>query len=212
MLVFFKANLALFATPKTGSSAYHIVLKRYAEVALLNQSKVKHMTVRKYHRHLAPFLKDAYDISPERVAVMRDPVSQARSWYSYRQRPRTKGTANSTLGISFDEFIEQMLQPKPPQFAQIGSQATFLSLPEGGLGVEHLFAYEKLDLFHGFMEKRIGTTFKTKKINVSPTLPAPLSPALEERFRAARKDDFDLYDRMMAAGGHLQTDLGLKTG
>lgn len=208
MLVFVDANLVLFAVPKTGSTAYHLALKGMADIGFARKPAYKHMSLRKYERHFGPFLKDAYGLEPERAAVMRHPVEQIRSWYRYRSRPTPRKEKGVLDGMSFDDFVAEVIAPKPAEFARIGSQFTFLSSEDGAVRVDHLFAYEKPLLLRKFLTERLGKGFETKQKNVSPAIDAPLSADMEAALRAARAEEFALYDRIVAAGGHLQGPAG----
>lgn len=208
MLVFVDANIALFAVPKTGSTAYHLALKTTADIAFAGKQAMKHMPLRKYDRHFAPFLHDAYKLSPERVAVMRDPVDQIRSWYKYRSRDGVRGGNAVPEGMCFDDFVAEVIAPKPQGFAKLGSQHTFLTSNAGALRVDHLFAYTHLDLLQSFLTQRIGKAFRTDRKNVSPPKEAPLSDAMRDALRATRAEEFALYDQVIAAGGHLHSAIG----
>ncbi len=203
MLVFFKPNLAFLSVPKTGSTAYELALRKRADVVFTK--RVKHMTIGKYHVKLAPFLKDTYGITPERLAVVRDPIDHARSWYKYRS-PERMDRNNPTChgGVSFDAFLLDAINPRPSKAAGIGSQASFLSLGVGEVPVDHLFAYERQDLLQAFLKERFGEDVLPRQKNVSPPVDAPLSPEVEAAFRAARPADFALYDKVVAAGGILR--------
>lgn len=205
MLVFVDANLVLFAVPKTGSTAYHLALKGQADIALTGKQALKHMPLRKYERHFAPFLKNGFKIAPEKMAVMRHPVEQLRSWYKYRSRGGVRGKNAIPEGLSFDGFIEEVISKRPVDFAKVGSQLTFLSSDDGVLLTDHLFAYERPTVLMQFLTDRIGKPFQTQQKNVSPPRNAPLSATMETALREARADDFALYDRIIAADGHLHT-------
>ncbi|MDF1856920.1 hypothetical protein [Pseudooceanicola sp.] len=205
MLVFTRANFTLFAVPKTGSTAYHLALRNHAQIVLSQDTALKHMTLRKYDRYFAPYLKGAHDLDPERVAVMRNPVEQLRSWYRYRMRPKVSGGPNDLSGMRFEDFIADVISHKPPAHARIGNQFTFLTSPEGELRVDHLFAYERPDLLDDFLRARLGQKIATKRRNVSPDIDAPLSAEMEAALIAARPEEWELYEAMMIAGGHLQT-------
>ncbi|MCG7573300.1 hypothetical protein MHM39_06955 [Phaeobacter sp. CNT1-3] len=205
MLVFVDANIALFAVPKTGSTAYHLALKSKADIALVGKQALKHMPLRKYDQHFAPFLKGAYGLTPERVAVMRHPVEQIRSWYKYRSRDKVRGANAVPEGMSFDDFVAEVISRNPAPCAKVGSQFTFLTNDAGELRTDHLFAYERPVQLIRFLQNRIGKPFETQQKNVSPHRDAPLSSAMEADLRAARADEFALYDRVMEAGGHLET-------
>lgn len=208
MLVFAAANLVLFAVPKTGSTAYHLALRGKADIVLAGRAAIKHMTARKYDRHFAPYLAQAHGLTPERVAVIRDPLEQIRSWYRYRQRPDAAGRPNSAAGLSFDDFVLAALEDAPPAYAKLGSQLAFVSDRHGAIRVEHLFAYERPVVFRQFLSDRLGFEVKTEQKNVSPPAPTPISAQVEAKLRAARAAEFALHDSILAAGGHLVTSLG----
>ncbi|MCP4826294.1 MAG: hypothetical protein GY892_19595 [Shimia sp.] len=195
--------MAFLSVPKTGTTAYELALRKRADVVFTK--RVKHMTIGKYHAKLAPFLKDTYGITPERVAVVRDPIDHARSWYKYRS-PERMDHNNPTChgGVSFDDFLLDAISPHPSKAAGIGSQASFLSLGVGDVPVDHLFAYERQDLLQAFLRERFGDDVLPRQKNVSPTVEATLSPDVEAAFRRARPADFALYDKVVAAGGILR--------
>jgi hypothetical protein len=57
MLVFWKARLVLLAVPKTGTTALEAAFGPLADMAFLNPPRLKHMTLRRYRRQLAPILE-----------------------------------------------------------------------------------------------------------------------------------------------------------
>ncbi|MDG1351810.1 MAG: hypothetical protein P8P70_01330 [Sulfitobacter sp.] len=50
----------------------------------------------RYQRKIAPFLRDAFGLEPETLAVIRTPLEHLRSSYRYRA---------STLDVDFDGFV-----------------------------------------------------------------------------------------------------------
>lgn len=202
MLVLGSANLVFLAVPKTGTTAVEMALRPRADMALMKQRK--HINAQRYRRKVAPFLKDAFGMTPETVAVMRAPIEQIRSCYRYRTRPDREGEARSTQGLSFDDFVRAVIADTPPPFAGIGSQFGFLTNGRGQVIVDHLFAYESQPAFHAFLSERLGEDVHFKQKNVSPQTPAPLSADVEAALRAARIKEFVLYDRLMEAGGYLR--------
>ena len=89
-------------------------------------------------------------------AGLREPVSWLGSWYRYRQRDFLDGKPVSTRGISFDAFVQGYLQGKRPDFANVGSQATFLAPRPNGTAITHLFRYEDAERLDRFLEDRLG--------------------------------------------------------
>lgn len=197
--IFFKENLAILAVPKTGTTAYERTLRPHADIVFAKGRK--HMTAGQYHNKTSKFLRRLYGISPEVLAVMRNPLEQLRSWYRYRSRLANAG--HGTAGISFDAFVEAVLQDDPPLFAQIGSQHHFLTLRDGRLPVHHLFAYENQNQFRKFLCQRFDQQLEFRPQNVSPAKQAPLSPEIEARLRQVRAKEFELYQRLRDSGGYL---------
>lgn len=203
MLVFTPQSLAFIAVPKTGTTAVEMALKPKADI--LFTKRFKHMTARRFHTRIAPFLAQSFDLRPDRFAVMRDPEEQIRSWFRYRNRDQKTGSNASAEGMSFDEFVAAVIADKPPPFAGIGSQVSMLTSGKGKVLVHHLFAYEKPVQFHAFLYDRFGEEITLKQKNVSPPVDAPLNPDTRARLRAARAREFDLYARLQDADGHLKT-------
>ena len=207
MLVFSTQSLAFIAVPKTGTTAIEMALKPKADIVFTK--RYKHMTAQRFHRKVAPFLDQQFDLRPERFAVMRDPEEQIRSWFRYRTRDQNADKGNDTIGKSFDEFVLAVISDDPPPFAGIGSQYNMLTSAAGKVLVHHLFAHEdKLTNVQNFLSGRFGETIDFRHRNVSPQVPAPLDPSLRKRLVAARAAEFDLYARLKDAGGHLQTRIG----
>jgi hypothetical protein len=206
MLVFTPQSLAFIAVPKTGTTAVEMALKPKADI--LFTKRFKHMTAQRFHNKIAPFLDQAFDLRPDRFAVMREPEEQIRSWFRYRNRDQKLGSEASTDGMSFDEFVLAVIADDPPHFAGIGSQYRMLVSGKGDLLVHHLFAYEKPTLFQGFLSDRFDQEITLKQKNVSPPVHAPLDPDIRARLHAARAREFALYARLQKAGGHLQTAIG----
>ncbi|MEM8690791.1 MAG: hypothetical protein AAGG57_02805 [Pseudomonadota bacterium] len=201
MLVFTEQNLAYLATPKTGSTAIEAALRPHADIIL--RGRRKHMPAQRFRRKMLPFLDSAFGVRPETVAMIREPISQIRSWYKYRARAFKAGSPYSTQGLSFDQFVLDLIAEDPPQHALIGSQLAFLSDRTGALVVDHLFAYEHQPVFLDFLEERIGPPITLPRKNVSPPIEAPLSERVEAQLRAARTDEFSLHSQVVAAKGHL---------
>ncbi len=194
MLIFLKEKLVFFATPKTASTSVEMVLADLCDIKLSKHPLAKHTPYRKYKRLLEPFVKTLTKDSPECVAAYREPVDWLGSWYRYRGRPELIGKTNSTHGISFDQFIEGYLQDSQPAFANVGSQARFVSDKNGKLGISHLFRYDRLDSLTGFFEDRLKAAIKLPQTNVSPKENLSLSPALLKELQTAYARDFEIYE------------------
>lgn len=201
MLIFSDRGLAFLATPKTGSTAIELALRGKADVIF--RARRKHVNATKFRNQIAPFMAKSFGVDLTSVALMRDPVDQLRSWYKYRSRSKQAGEVTSTAGISFDDFIKALMSDDPPPFTQVGSQQGFLLLRDGSLGVDHLFQYERMEVFLEYLEDRLGFPVTPDVKNVSPPIEAPLSADLAEALRAHKPEEFALYDRLSEAGGVL---------
>ncbi len=203
MLVFSAQNLAFIAVPKTGTTAIEMALKPQADIIFAKHRK--HMTAQRFHRRIAPFLDRVLDLRPERFAVIREPEEQIRSWYRYRAREALEGD-KSSFGMSFDDFVLDVIKDPAPPHAGIGNQHRMLT-SNGQVLVHHLFAYEAQPKLRGFLNDRFQKEIKLKAKNVSPQVDAPLSAKTRDLMRAARAEECALYDRVIAAGGHLVSEI-----
>ena len=202
MLILLRHDLAFLATPKTGSTAIEQALTPHAEIIFGRDRK--HITAQRYRRKVAPFLKDTFNASPQLIAVMREPLAQIESWYRYRGGARLDGQPKSTAGISFDQFVTEVISEDPPPRAQIGSQFRFLTNGQGKLLTDHLFAYESLESCVGFLSDRLGQAIDLPTRNVSPKMETALGPKTLTQLQEHRAKDFALYDALKLSGGHLR--------
>ena len=194
MLVFWRQSLVFLATPKTGSTAIETALSPLAAVVVMRPPNLKHTNAQRYQRHIAPFPGDPKGSDFATTALMREPLDWLGSWYRYRQR-NDEAAEKSTRSISFGDFVRAYCRPDQPEFAKIGAQATFLT-PQGFRPVDHIFRYDRMDLFIRFVEQRLATRITLTKVNVSPAGPVILSPQVETLMRHHRAADFALYDSL----------------
>jgi hypothetical protein len=195
MLVFWEQRLAFLATPKTGSTAIAAALESLAAVSIQRPPLLKHTTVHRYRRFIGPYLEAASKDSFTLVALMRDPRDWLGSWYRFRQREET-AAANSTAGMSFDDFVRAWCQDPRPDFADVGSQARFLR-PRQGVGVDRLFRYEEIGAFVQFLEDHLGCEIILPRLNVSPAGATELSPETEALLHEVAAEDFELYHTLL---------------
>ena len=167
----------------------------------------KHIPARGFHNRIAPFLNTAYNLRPDRVAVMRNPEEQLSSWYRYRTKADLRGSSKSTADISFDQFVLDAISDDPPDHAAVGNQFRFLTSMAGDVLVHRIFAYDHRDQFYRFLEDRFGEPLDFKTQNVSPKKETSLDPNVRAKLRAARAQEFALYERLMEAGGILNFTL-----
>lgn len=193
MLVFWNEKLVVLATPKTGTTALERAFQPRASAAILGPPGLKHSSARRYRREVAPWLTRNGAWPHETMAMIREPVDWLGSWYRYRRRPQIAGDEASTQGIEFNDFVKAWMQPRPPEFARIGSQTRFLCGPRGRLLVTHLFRYEEYDQALAFLNARLGTSITPERANVSPKLGLALTDEVQEALEAHAARDFELW-------------------
>ena len=194
MLVFWKENLVLLAVPKTGSTALEGALAPRASLVLRDPPEIKHAPCYRYKRFLKPLFKQVGDKDPELMAVVRNPIDWLGSWYRYRTRDDLVGQPNSTRDISFDEFVLEYCKGSPAPFANVGSQARFLTINDGEIGAKHLFQYEQWDKVIQYLEERLDMTVTLKDKNVSPKMDLTLSEEVAAKLREKRAAEFDVWE------------------
>ena len=200
MLVFWKARLVLLAVPKTGTTALEHALLPHADTAILNPPQQKHCTVKRYRNQLQNFFEQRGQRELEVMAVVREPVSWLSSWYRYRSRDAIAGGANSTQGISFDEFVDAWLRDDPPPFAKVGRQSRFVANDDGAIGVDHLFSHGRLDQAVQFLEERVQAQLDLGRTNVSPSQPTELSDSTQARLKTEAPEEFALWQHVQSLG------------
>lgn len=192
MMVFWQERLAFLATPKTASTAIESALGGLASLVIPRPDRLKHTNAQAFVSHIAPWL-EAGGAPFEMAALMREPRAWLGSWFRDRQREETPADL-STRGVSFDDFVRAACAPGPrPAFADVGSQAGFLTTG-GGRAVDHLFRYERLEDFMHFLEDRLQCEVILPRLKVSPQADLGLSAATEALLHDAMAADFALYD------------------
>lgn len=193
MLIFSKAKLVFFSVPKTGSTAIEQALAPYAAIAVTDPPELKHAPVYRYNRFFRPMVEKFIGENVETVAVVREPISWLGSWYRYRQREFLAGKPTSTIGMSFDDFIQGYLLVDKPAFANVGSQSKFVEPRPNGTSIKRLFQYEQLDKCIAFLEERLEQTIELPTKNVSPKASIELDSKLEARLREKHAEDFAIW-------------------
>jgi hypothetical protein len=198
MLVFWKQRIVLLAVPKTGTTALETALLPHASAAILDPPGQKHVSAMGYRNRLANFFEQRGRRPMELVAVMREPEDWLSSWFRYRGRDQLAGKPNSTRGLSFDDFVSAWLSDDQPAYAQVGSQANFLTDDTGQRAVDRIFRYDRLADLVAFLEDRLDTPLDVPRTNVSPPGRPELSNAMRARLHSEAADEFRLWDSLDA--------------
>lgn len=193
MMIFYKERLAYLAIPKTGTSAVERALHRRASAVVRDPPGLKHTNAKGYERRFRSMFERG-DLRPiQTVAVMREPIDWLGSWFRYRQRPALSGHMNSTEGLTFDSFVAAYLMEKQPPFADVGSQARFVTDENGDLLINHLFQYENFEPFTDFLQRRLGADIALQTVNQSPRSKLTLTSSLEAELRDKLAPDFQIH-------------------
>lgn len=175
MLISTTFNFVFFCTPKCASNSIEAALRPHTNIRILGTPELRHTNCREYHQFIQPFLRNKVgDRGIETVCLVREPLSWLDSWYRFRTRDELKDPncpyhVNSTAHVTFAEFIEAYVSPEPPPFAQVGSQFDFVKDDADRLGIDRVFAYEKLGDFMEYMGHKVGASLTLKHLNVSPS-------------------------------------------
>ncbi|WP_208348363.1 gamma-glutamyl kinase [Pseudaestuariivita rosea] len=196
MLVFWKEKLAFLSQSKTASEAFEAALTPHADIVITSPPQLKHATIQRYNRFLRPMFTVAGAEDIETMALIREPIDWLNSWYRYRLRPSLASSANSTVGISFDAFVEAYMQRPRPAFAEVGSQAKFLTGGKGDMTIDHLFRYESMPDVITFLEDRLQMEITLPQMNVSPVLNLTLDPEIETRVRAFLTKEYEIWNSL----------------
>lgn len=193
MLVFARPRLVLLSVPKTGSTALEAALDGDADMVLRNPPHLKHMNLRGWQNRLAPIFEDKGQ--PFRtIAIIRDPVDRLRSWYRYRHRDDLVGRPASTRGLSFEDFVTEVIKPgERAPYARIGTQSDFLTGKDGRISVDFLYRYENLADLTAMLAETLKRDITLKRLNTSPPVDTPLSPETEALLRQRLADDCALH-------------------
>ncbi|WP_373353010.1 gamma-glutamyl kinase [Pseudoroseicyclus sp. CXY001] len=193
MMVFWQKRLAILAVPKTGTTALEKALGPEADIVFRDPPGLKHMTLFRFNRFVAPLMEKGGCPRPETVAVVREPLDWLGSWWRYRQRP---DAWISTAGISFDEFVDAWCRSKRPDFADIGTQSAMLKGEGDKIGVDHIFRYDQLGELHAFLEERLERKIEVPPANVSPQMPLELRPGMVQRLKKKGAEEFALWESL----------------
>jgi len=197
MLVFWAEKLVVLAVPKTGTTAIQGALAPRASMVLRDPPQLKHSPVYRYRRFLQPlFAQGGGQEDMETFALVRNPIDWLGSWYRYRHRDELVGRPNSTRDVTFDDFVTEYTKGNPAPFANIGSQAKFLTLGDKSVGVTHLYQYEAMDKALAFLCERLNRDeIALNRKNVSPAMTLTLSQAVEDRLRERCAVEFNVWEQ-----------------
>lgn len=168
-------KFAFLCNPKCGSTSVEKAINPYCESGLGGIPTLKHINAKTFKRHIRPILRRAGIAEQiETFCIIREPVERVYSWYKYQTRAVLSDASHPTHqkytgGISFEQFVEGYISKvKPAYCAKIGTQAGFINLAKGQLGVDHVFRLDRMETVAGFLSGKIGKPIVIPHRNASP--------------------------------------------
>lgn len=204
-----KYKFAFLCIPKCGSTSVERAIAPYCETNLGGHPTLKHLSAGMFNSHIRPLLRRAdpnHEI--ETFCIMRDPMDRVRSWYQYRSRPELRDVEGGphhryTGGMSFTEFVEFVIAGKLPESAGVGSQAKFVSLRDGSIGVDRIFRLDQMDILEDYLSAKVGKKITipvvNKSVSKTTTVKAGefnLPDDVTTRLRARLQDDYAIYNHL----------------
>lgn len=149
------------------------MLRPYSDLLYINVPQIRHTNYRQYEKYINPYLLDTANVGTLMTScLVREPISWLHSWYRYRSRYELTQSEHiqkfSTVGISFAKFIESYISDSPPLYASVGNQFDFVKNANDQVGVDIVFAYEKIHHFVEYMEGKVGHKLILGSLNISP--------------------------------------------
>ncbi len=193
MLISIEKKIAFLAMTKAASTSIEMALAPHCDIAYYGNSRVKHISYRRYSRFVAPYLASLGYKDIETTCLIREPVDWLFSWYRYRSRPEIAGKPQCTEGLSFDEFASLYLSGSP-MTKGVGRPSKFVADKDGTPSITHIFKYENIPAFQKFIEGRIGEALHFDRLNESPTRDFAVSPETRSRLTDFFAPEYEIYE------------------
>lgn len=165
-------DLIFVSTPKcAGTSIEWFLKENNPSIILHGPQDLKHADATFLKEMMIPFLHSIYPGKTfTSFSLIREPVSYLFSWWRYRGRKDIIGKMNSTYGISFNDFVLEVLRDgERMPFANIHNQREFVITSDGKVAVDKVFAYENFNKVLCFLAKTVNKSVNLYKINESPS-------------------------------------------
>jgi hypothetical protein len=212
MLISFEKKFVFLCNSKCASTSTVAALEPHMNMKMWGRPQFKHIDYRTY-KLISSGFKEAGLLSRDTVtvALMRDPLSWIRSWYTYRMRASLKGSDMYTGNVSFNDFIlAYTMDQSRPKYAKLRTQCDFLCDEGQQPGVDVIFDLKRTDLFEQFVAERFQTNFSLPKLNKSKTrwknLDYNLSQEAVSKLNSKLDCDLKLYEKVCAEGVFYNSD------
>lgn len=198
MLVFPSSALVFLAIPRTATTSMEAALHSAAALHIPKDLFPKHIPARTFFKRWEKHYPNAPKL--DAFAVIREPIDRLKSWYLYRQREAIIGSVKSTVGMTFEDFIEEYLADDRKPRANIGNQFSFCSDESGQNIVKHLIEFGNLPVLADFIQTRIGLETTLPHLNASRSDKLELSRRAIARLEQANAAEFELYHSVAKHG------------
>jgi hypothetical protein len=185
-----KKGIGFICIPKCGSTTVERFMRPSCDFSLSGNPQLKHIRYEQVQANIWPLLAQLHLKVPYTFAVMREPVSWVESWYRFRARdelapPNHPQHHNYTGHITFSEYVEAVLQPKPPSYARIHSQFYYVRNKAGAVGVDKIIPLEQVGVAvpallakHGITVAKPKERLNVSEVRETTTLPNHLRDRL----------------------------------
>ncbi len=192
MLISIDKKFAFLAMTKAASTSIEMALAPHCDIAYYGNSRVKHISYRRYSRFVSPYLASLGYTDIETCCLFREPVDWLFSWFRYRSRPEISRRPQSTAKLDFDTFAGLYLDGDPITKG-VGRPSKFVAGKNGAPAVTHIFKYDNMAEFQAFVENRIGTPLHLDRLNMSPARDFALSPGTRSRLTGFFAPEYKIY-------------------
>lgn len=197
-----KKGIGFVCVPKCGSTSVEALMRRQCDFSMSGNPTLKHIRYCQIEESVFPLLQSLRISRPFMFAIVREPVSWMKSWYQFRARDELAPLGhpqhrNYTGHMTFPEFIENFLAPRPPSFARVQSQSHYLFAKDGSIGVNKIIALEDIDteVPKLLAQFDISVPGGISRKNTSPHKQTELLPPdLLKRLQTHLAMDFKLYN------------------
>ncbi len=194
------------ANPKCGSSSLESFLRQCEPIMSPKNfpsppfGLPKHIDAKFLKEGVMPIVNSTYpDLDFTVFCIVRDPFDRLYSHWKYKQGEKAKGTPQSTIGISFENYVQDVIElreglsMKPHAFVR--SQVGYI-YNDRELICEKVFAIEKINEAEEFLSERCGKQICLETLNKSIPLsgdPKKISDELMQRLKICLKREFEIH-------------------
>ncbi len=190
-----KKGIGFICIPKCGSTTVERFMRPSCDFSLSGNPQLKHIRYEQVQENIWPLLAQLHLKVPYTFAVMREPVSWVESWYRFRARaelapPDHPQHHNFTGHMTFAEYVEAVLQPRPPSYARIHSQFYYVRNKAGEVGVDKIIPLEQVGVAVPALLAQYGITVakpddrrNVSEVRVATALPNHLKDRLLDHLK-----------------------------